>query len=409
MKEPVVFDLDEESRKSKVDEFIDWVYREYGDDMYQFFKCNYDGILENKLQQPYGEFPRGMKLSKVLMKEFGLDAEDVRQKLSMLIQSNKVTGTLCLSIHPLDYLSASENNHGWRSCHALDGEYRTGNISYMLDDCTIIAYLRSKDPVKLPRFPQDVPWNDKKWRVYLHVDRKNQIVYAGRQYPFHTDRGLELISEMIRDLNYFETEEQRQAALNRAREALYEPNMSWEYFKNRYIVKHKFHHWGLKGEMNLNGENVYFAETKFIVSAGHHHDGVKIVPAKNYIRNTDRAMNFNDVIQSHTYSPWIMTYNYEYNNEHLPAAVEHMLFVGAPVPCVCCNNRDVADSDIMVCATCRDQEEIGECEECGAEYPLSELWWDNNLNQYLCFNCYRKLNNSAPVHTDMVEADMLWH
>ena len=83
MKEPVVFDLDEESRKSKVDEFIDWVYREYGDDMYQFFKCNYDGILENKLQQPYGEFPRGMKLSKVLMKEFGLDAEDVRQKLSI--------------------------------------------------------------------------------------------------------------------------------------------------------------------------------------------------------------------------------------------------------------------------------------------------------------------------------------
>lgn len=104
---PVVFDLDDESRKSKLDEFIDWVYREYGEDMYNFFKDNYDGILENKLKQPYGEFPRGMRLSKVLMKEFGLDAEDVRQKLSMLIQSNKVTGTLCLSVHPLDYLSAS--------------------------------------------------------------------------------------------------------------------------------------------------------------------------------------------------------------------------------------------------------------------------------------------------------------
>ena len=47
--ETVVFDLDEESRKSKVDEFIDWVYREYGEDMYDFFKCNYDGILDNKL------------------------------------------------------------------------------------------------------------------------------------------------------------------------------------------------------------------------------------------------------------------------------------------------------------------------------------------------------------------------
>ena len=126
MPEPITFELDADSKKQKVDEFIEWVGREYGDDMYSFFRDNYDGILENKLTQPYDHFPRGMKLSKVLMQEFGLDAETVRQHLSMLIQSNKVSGKLCLSIHPLDYLSASENNHSWRSCHAMDREYREG-------------------------------------------------------------------------------------------------------------------------------------------------------------------------------------------------------------------------------------------------------------------------------------------
>ena len=28
-----------------------------------------------------------------------------------------------------DYLSLSENAFNWRSCHALDGEYRAGNLS----------------------------------------------------------------------------------------------------------------------------------------------------------------------------------------------------------------------------------------------------------------------------------------
>ena len=109
---PVTFDLDDKSRDEKVNQFIDWVYREYGEDMYQFFVDNHDAILENKLQHPWGDFPAGMKLSKVLMRQFGMDAEAVRQKLSMLIQSNKVTGKLVLSVHPLDFLSASENNHG---------------------------------------------------------------------------------------------------------------------------------------------------------------------------------------------------------------------------------------------------------------------------------------------------------
>jgi len=382
----VVFDLDADSRKSKVDEFIDWVYREYGEDMYNFFKDNYDGILENKLPQSYGEFPKGMKLSKVLMKEFGLDAEDVRQKLSMLIQSNKVTGKLCLSVHPLDYLSASENNHGWRSCHALDGEYRTGNISYMLDDCTIMAYLKSNSgDVELPRFPHNVPWNDKKWRVYLHVDRENKIVYAGRQYPFHTDKGLELISEIIHNFAYFKPEHSREDLLKHAQKVV-NPNMSWNDFTQNYLRKHRFHHYGLKGPAIINGEQVNFTETKFIVADDCYNEGTKIVPGKNYIKNDPAAVNFNDVIQSHTYSPWMMPYE-DRSDEMLPMHVDHPLIVGKAVPCLCCGKHDVADSDTMVCSACREGDDMESCAICGAVFPRDEMHWDASRG-YICPDCY---------------------
>lgn len=387
---PVIFDLDDESRKSKVDEFIDWVYREYGEDMYSFFKDNYDGILDNKLTQPYGDFPRGMRLSKVLMKEFGLNAEDVRQKLSMLIQSNKVTGTLCLSVHPLDYLSASENNHGWRSCHALDGEYRAGNISYMLDNCTIIAYLKSSNgDTKLPRFPDSVPWNDKKWRVYLHVDRDNKVVYAGRQYPFHTDRGLELISEMIRKTWYFKTELQRQTAVKEANDVLSCPITESDYM-DRYIEPRRFHHYGLKGTTVINGETMEFSETKFIVAGDRWGESAKIVPAKNYIQNDPDALNFNDVIQSHTYSPWYMTYNERMGGSYLPQTPDKLFIVGAKVPCVCCGNRLAHDSDTLLCSRCHNTDDEIECEHCGQLWPADEMSWVDG-HGYICPDCMRDI------------------
>ena len=386
----MVFDLDDESRKSKLDEFIDWVYREYGEDMYNFFKDNYDGILENKLKQPYGEFPRGMRLSKVLMKEFGLDAEDVRQKLSMLIQSNKVTGTLCLSVHPLDYLSASENNHGWRSCHALDGEYRAGNLSYMLDKCTIIAYLKSSNgDVELPRFPSSVPWNDKKWRVYLHVDTDNKVVYAGRQYPFHTKRGLELIAEMFRKTWFFVSKENRAKELEHASQYFDDP-VTEDWYMERYIPHHQFHHYGLKSTTQINDEVIDFTETKFIVAGDRWGEGAKIVPAKNYIQNSEDALNFNDVIQSHTYSPWYLTYSNEYARGYLPLVPRGILRVGAAVPCVCCGERLAHDSDTMLCSKCHNCDDEIECESCGQVWPADELSWVDGRG-YICPDCIQDI------------------
>ena len=143
----------------------------------------------------------GTKIIKCF-KYFITDPDRLRQAqdfASIELQQTKMRGELCLSIHPLDYLSMSENNYNWRSCHALDGEYKAGNLSYMVDNTTIVAYLRSYEDSKLPRFPEDVPWNDKHWRCLIFVDNAfNPLtILAAKQYPMELPGILDTIRENL--------------------------------------------------------------------------------------------------------------------------------------------------------------------------------------------------------------------
>lgn len=110
-----------------------------------------------------------------------------------------MTGKLCISIHPLDFLSSSENNYNWRSCHSLDGDFAVGNLSYLQDGCTAICYLKGADNVKLPNFPATVPWNDKKWRMLVHISKNKDFIFAGRQYPFFSEDALNKVKTLLLD------------------------------------------------------------------------------------------------------------------------------------------------------------------------------------------------------------------
>ena len=143
--------------------------------------------------------PANFKVVKAF-KFFEPDAEKLKSlqsEASRIIQENIVSGYFCISVHPLDYLSLSENVHNWRSCHALDGEYRSGNLNYMVDPTTVVCYLRADKQAILPHFPEDVLWNSKKWRVLLFFSNDRTMVFAGRPYPFCADQGIELIREKV--------------------------------------------------------------------------------------------------------------------------------------------------------------------------------------------------------------------
>ena len=148
---PVTFTLTEQERQQRVEDFCQMVARMSSVALADFIKTNSDGFFNNQVTLQYDsdafKIPKGMKLVKAF-KFFEPDPETLgklQSAASMLIQENCVTGKLCLSVHPLDYLSASENNHNWRSCHALNGDYRAGNLSYMVDSSTIVCYIKTKD------------------------------------------------------------------------------------------------------------------------------------------------------------------------------------------------------------------------------------------------------------------------
>lgn len=163
--ETVTFTLTEAEKQQRVEDFCQMVARMSSTDLVNFIKTNSEGFFNNQVMFQFNsdalKIPKGMKLVKAF--KFFESDPDVLSKIqsaaSMLIQENCVSGRLCLSVHPLDYLSASENNHNWRSCHALDGDYRSGNLSYMVDSSTIMCYIKTKDNEILPNFPDTVPWN----------------------------------------------------------------------------------------------------------------------------------------------------------------------------------------------------------------------------------------------------------
>ena len=147
--QPVEFTLDDHQKKNRAMEFADIVADSFNNsDLAGFIDDNIDTFFENKVSNDnYNGIPKGMKLLKAFkyFEDNKCVLRNIQDMASQIIQEDKIKGTLCFSIHPLDFLSSSENTYNWRSCHSLDGEFRAGNLSYMVDDCTFMIYLKGAD------------------------------------------------------------------------------------------------------------------------------------------------------------------------------------------------------------------------------------------------------------------------
>lgn len=205
------------SAESKERKFLDFC-RDFNTSMYSNYQemkkfldsISADEFFNNSLNSFYtftldnGEtkiIPSGIKILRAF-KYFLPNEKAIRywqDTASMIIQEDRIRGNVCLSIHPLDYLSISENASDWRSCHALNGEHRAGNLAYMMDSSTVVAYIKSdKGNVPITRFPHDIPWNNKKWRNLLFFSETGDMIFAGRPYPFACELALETLSELMK-------------------------------------------------------------------------------------------------------------------------------------------------------------------------------------------------------------------
>lgn len=369
--ETVTVSLNKEITERRLETFIEWV-DSVCPDVASFIYLNREGLYDNKVVSsmavPNSQIwiPEGMKIGKAL-KFFSSVCdpdylEQIRLELSRIIQENNVTGRLCLSVHPLDYLSVSENNHNWRSCHALDGEYRAGNLSYMFDKCTVVAYLKSeKEDTVLPRFPSDVPWNDKKWRCLFFFDHERKFVWAGRQYPFSSDALLnEVVNKLFIPMNFFTDEEGLFPLFWRG----------WE-------------HPVIKGDNKINEEIIYL-ERPYVIMDG------RITRLSRWIKDHPNSMAFDDLTSSSFYLPQVFNYG------NLPSVLrwkKDAMVVGETVPCVHCGEDIVNHSNSVLCDKCLldsdiCMDEIIDCSHCGCR-TFADLDY-SFAGVFFCPECYKE-------------------
>ena len=185
------------------------------------------GFVENKVQKDYKtlykninedvgydiDIKAGMKFSRALKLFFNEGEQEkvknIQNEYSTYAQKLKCKklGKIHLSIHPLDYLSISTNNHNWGSCHNIeDGDYRYGNYSYIGDSVTLVAYYSTDE-----EFDQEiggfgrVKWNSKQWRMLVHIDKDengNPVVIYNRQYPYNSIALQAEVDKMV--MKYFD-------------------------------------------------------------------------------------------------------------------------------------------------------------------------------------------------------------
>ena len=125
--------------------------------------------------------------------------EAFRQAHSQVLNQKQIRGNLCLSIHPLDFLTMSDNASNWSSCMSwMDdpGDYRLGTIEMMNSPYVVIAYVEAKEPMYLEY--QGDTWNNKRWRQLYMVSP--EMILGNRQYPYNNDVFQGTAIKWLRDL-----------------------------------------------------------------------------------------------------------------------------------------------------------------------------------------------------------------
>lgn len=364
--------LSKEQRSRRFNEFVEILNDNdlLTDELQDFLLINKEGFFDNKVILPYPSknIPLGSKLSKSL-KKFLPDSKTIRwaqDTASRFIQENKIEGYLYLSVDPRDFLTISENNSDWWSCQSLDGDYRAGNLSYMVDSTTIMAYLANSEQEHLKCLPKEMTWNNKKWRMLIHTDMKN-CIYYNRQYPCES-----------------------QFLLDEAHKLL------TKYLPYPFCGPYND---GVKGLVDTRGDTttVYHNQLYF---------GSRVFDTRDII-NTEDYIGYCDLIYSSSYAPIVAANRKKkfdkaqqlfHGTKEEEEKVVHEIYdikVGGKCLCPSCGKGYITRENSFLCDECiaildADENFYLACTDCGRRiYDEDEIFWCND-NHY-CKICYKNL------------------
>ena len=186
-----------------------------------------------KIPTPNGKYiqvQKGCKPVKILGKlaaAYNIEGfEEFRLAHSLVLNQKSLKGDLCLSIHPMDYMTMSDNECDWDSCMSWrnEGCYRRGTIEMMNSPYVIVAYLKAKEdmtwwkPWRSDMPQEDYVWNNKKWRELFVVDRN--CITGVKGYPYQNTALEEIVMDWVAELA--------------------QKNLGWEYKEG----VHEYSHYG---------------------------------------------------------------------------------------------------------------------------------------------------------------------
>lgn len=183
---------------------VDWLFSSYS-----LINNKLDGRAENSpckitfkksghsLQISNGTKP--LRVLKKIAEECYIEGfEEFRLQHSRILNNKELSGELCLSIHPLDYMTMSDNDCDWTSCMSWRdhiGVYRAGTVEMMNSPVVVVAYLKSAVDMKMSN---DNTWSNKKWRELFVVNK--DCILGIKGYPYDSDALEEAAINWIREL-----------------------------------------------------------------------------------------------------------------------------------------------------------------------------------------------------------------
>lgn len=374
--EPIEFTLDDSTKRSMAMDFANTVSDTFNNPVLaEFIDENLDTFFDNRVSKVVenSQIPQGMKLIKAF-KFFEPDKTTLRKvqdMASQLIQEDKIKGTLCFSVHPLDFLSSSENTYNWRSCHSLDGEYRAGNLSYMVDTTTFMVYLKGADNQRLYGFGETL-WNSKKWRMLIHASEDDTLIFAGRQYPFSSKSGIDMV---LRVYN----------------------NLMCQGVTNPYC-HHYYKYRGWKADY-IDSYVPYDAPADFkprLLDYKYFIYNRELVRIDDAVKEGYNALNYNDVLRSTCYNYPYYAVLEDYGNYHSSRyLIEHPIIVGGEVTCLECGDDTIENPETMRCDDCELEYGVEEndtytfCECCGVRMYVDDGIPVGGDGDLVCEACYK--------------------
>ena len=287
--------------------------------------------------------------------------EDFRITHSMIFNDKILKGNLCLSIHPMDFMTMSDNASDWSSCMSWKekGCYRIGSVEMMNSNNVLCCYLESTtNPFVFTREGnKEYKWNNKKWRTLVYYT--NDIIMSGKAYPYSNDNMAVKLITILRQL----------AKENLNRTFAFGP----ELYKDMIHINNY-------SQMTQNYEWMWsYNSTKH-----------------NIIWDTNGM--YNDMVNDNEIKYWCVRNKVKHNKIYQVSGKAPCLCCGEPVPFFDEDATDYNDRysnvDDLICYDCYQANTCTGCGKIELNQPLKHHYCSSCFEEKIkyCPNCHKPMN-----------------